>query len=145
MGSRPAALPSRMEFKTVAKTSLVFIAPRNKPGEKNITKANWQEYPVILPQRGVAKDHVSRWFRQQGITPQVSAQVAGNEAIVSMVSLGGVIGVVPRIVLDNSPIQDRVKVLRVDAKLAPLEVGLFVLRKQLKNKLVSALWNIPAA
>lgn len=143
MGSRPANLPGSIEFKTVAKTPLVFIVPRRQPGDRKITRANWQDYPVILPQRGVARDRVTRWLRQKGLTPQVSAQVAGNEAIVSMVSLGGVIGIVPRIVLDNSPIQDRVKILRLDAKLAPLEVGLFALRKQLKSKLVNALWTIP--
>lgn len=145
IGSRPSTLPSVISFKTIATTPLVFIAPLNERKARkltDITVDDWHEQAVILPERGVARDRVSRWFRAQGIVPDVSAQVAGNEAIVSMVSLGGGIGVVPRIVLDNSPIRDRVTILGVAPDLKPLEVGMFVLRKNLSNRLVSALWNI---
>ena len=47
--------------------------------------------------------------------PTIYAQVAGNEAIVSMVSLGFGVGVVPKIVLDNSPLADRVRALFFDS------------------------------
>ena len=145
IGSRPSALPAAVSFKTIATTPLVFIAPKSDqraPGADTRGPCSFHERPVILPQRGVARDRVTRWFRQQGIAPEVSAQVAGNEAIVSMVSLGGGIGVVPRIVLDNSPIRDRVTILNVTPDLKPLEVGMFALRKQLKSQLVNALWDI---
>ena len=145
IGSRPSALPAALSFKTIATTPLVFIAPKHDqstPGPDTANTNNWHQRPVILPQRGVARDRVTRWFRQQNIVPEVSAQVAGNEAIVSMVSLGGGVGVVPRIVLDNSPIRDRVTILPVTPKLEPLEVGMFALRKNLKSRLVDALWNI---
>lgn len=144
IGSRPPALPATVSFKAIASTPLVFIAPRDQPVPKadQPGAVNWDQQPIILPQRGVARDRVIRWFRQQGVVPEVSAQVAGNEAIVSMVSLGGGIGVVPRIVLDNSPIRDRVTILAVAPKLEPLEVGMFALRKNLSSRLVDALWNI---
>ena len=57
----------------------------------------------------------------------VYAQVAGNEAIVSMVSLGFGVGVVPEIVLQNSPLSETVRVLRVEPRLEAYEVGLFTL------------------
>lgn len=145
IGSRPSSLPATLSFKAIATTPLVFIAPRD---DKPMTDTNtpdpeyFGQRPVILPQRGVARDRITRWFRQQGISPDVSAQVAGNEAIVSMVSLGGGIGVVPRIVLDNSPIRDRVIILPVTSNPKPLEVGMFALRKQLRNQLVNALWTL---
>lgn len=145
IGARPAALPASVSFKAIATTPLVFIAPRESgasaAGAADDTR-NWHQRPVILPQRGVARDRVNRWLRKQGIAPDVSAQVAGNEAIVSMVSLGGGVGVVPRIVLDNSPIRDRVRILAITPELEPLEVGMFALRKQLRSPLVSALWSI---
>ncbi len=141
IGSRPAALPPAVEFKTIASTPLVFIAARART-KKGEPVAAWNQQPVILPERGVARDRTMQWFRQQGIAPRVSAQVAGNEAIVSMVSLGGGSGVVPRIVLDNSPLSKRVKIVPIMPELEPLEVGMFALRKSLKNRLVSALWSI---
>ncbi|MCO4758589.1 MAG: HTH-type transcriptional activator IlvY, partial [Oceanospirillaceae bacterium] len=68
-------------------------------------------------------------------------QVAGNEAIVSMVSLGFGVGVVPRIVLDNSPLADRVQVLDVQPELEAYDVGLFALNKKLKSPLIRAFWE----
>ncbi|MEM7081614.1 MAG: HTH-type transcriptional activator IlvY [Pseudomonadota bacterium] len=138
IGARPASMPAGLVFKTIATTPLVFIAP--KTGTRR--GANRIDGPVILPQRGVARERVTRWFRQQRLSPDVAAQVAGNEAIVSMVSLGSGVGVVPRIVLDNSPIRDRVRVLPIRPVLKPLEVGLFALRKNRRNRLVDALWAI---
>ena len=138
-GARPASLPASVVFQKMASTPLVFIAPRS---DAKITPDNWRHVPLILPERGVARERVMRWFGSFGVAPEILAQVAGNEAIVSMVSLGGGIGVVPRIVLDNSPLAGRVCVLAIDAPLRPLEVGLFALRKSLKNRLVDALWSV---
>ena len=59
--------------------------------------------------------------------------MAGDEAIVSMVSLGLGVGVVPKLVLDNSPMADRIRVLAVKPQLAPYDVGLFSLKKNLKK------------
>jgi len=68
--------------------------------------------------------------------------VAGNEAIVSMVSLGLGVGVVPKIVLDNSPHAQRVRVLDVDPVLEPYDLGLFTLKRHLRNPLVAAFWSL---
>ena len=57
-----------------------------------------------------------------------------------MVSLGFGIGVVPKIVLDNSPLKDRIRVLGVTPELEPYDIGLFTLKKNLKNPLVDAFW-----
>ena len=96
---------------------------------------------MIVPDRGVARDRIDRWFRDREVTPNVWAQVAGNEAIVSMVSLGDGVGVVPQIVLENSPLAERVRMLEISPRLAPLEVGLFVLQRGLSNPLIAALWD----
>ena len=73
--------------------------------------------------------------------PSIYAQVAGNEAIVSMVSLGFGIGVVPRIVLDNSPLVDNIRILDIRPKLKAYEVGLFALNRKLRNPVVKAFWS----
>lgn len=68
---------------------------------------------MILSEKGIGRQRVDHWFSTKGIKPKIYAQVAGNEAIVSMVSLGFGVGVVPQIVLDNSPLSDKVKILNI--------------------------------
>jgi LysR family positive regulator for ilvC len=97
---------------------------------------------MILPESGISRDRVNQWFSRRHIQPRIYAQVAGNEAIVSMVSLGFGIGVVPQIVLDNSPLADRVRVLPVSPALEPYEIGLFALERKLRSPLIRAFWSL---
>jgi len=146
IGARPASLPRGLAFRLIAVSPLVFIAAESDQRQEWETQApprasDWPGRPMILPERGVARSRVDEWFRQLGVAPSIYAQVAGNEAIVSMVSLGFGVGVVPRIVLDNSPLAAKVKVLEVNPELAPYEVGLFALEKRLASPLISAFWS----
>ncbi len=140
IGARPTLLPTGIQFQGLATTPLVLIEALSNRNAADV--ANWSERPVILPKHGVARDGAKRWFAKQGVTPDVFAEVSGNEAIVSMVSLGGGIGVVPEIVLKNSPLAAQVRTLEVDIEFDPLEIGLFALRKNLTNRLVDALWSV---
>ena len=88
----------------------------------------------------MARKRIDRWFKEQAIKPLIYAQVAGNEAIVSMVSLGFGIGVVPKIVLENSPLANTVDILDIHPTLKAYEVGIITLEKKLKNPLVNAFW-----
>ena len=58
-----------------------------------------------------------------------------------MVSLGFGVGVVPRIVLDNSPLANTVRILEARPALDDYEVGLFTLEKKLASPLVNAFWS----
>jgi LysR family positive regulator for ilvC len=146
IGARPAALPKGLAFRPITVSPLVFITSRDDErlralAGKQARTADWFNTPMILPERGLARSRADEWFRTLGVTPGIYAQVAGNEAIVSMVSLGFGVGVVPRIVLDNSPLADTVRVLDVKPELAPYEVGLFALEKRLHSPLISAFWS----
>ncbi|MCC5793231.1 MAG: HTH-type transcriptional activator IlvY, partial [Chromatiales bacterium] len=147
IGALPERMPAGLAFKSITRSPLQFIAaaastelhrtlsrPRPDP-------AAWAATPMILSESGLSRQRVDRWFREFGIEPDIYAQVAGNEAIVSMVSLGFGVGVVPQIVLDNSPLASRVEVLKVKPPLEPYEVGLFALEKNLRSPLLSAFWS----
>jgi len=95
---------------------------------------------MILSETGLARRRVDDWFRRLKIQPEIYAQVAGNEAIVSMVSLGFGVGVVPKIVLDNSPLSNKVRVLKIKPELQAYDVGLFALEKKLRNPVIEAFW-----
>ncbi|KPQ26292.1 MAG: LysR family transcriptional regulator, positive regulator for ilvC [Halomonas sp. HL-48] len=147
IAAQPANLPRGLAFKSIATSPLLFIAPLeqqvpNVPTSTPTTPQEWASIPMILSESGVSRARVDEWFRQLDVSPRIYAQVTGNEAIVSMVSLGFGIGVVPKIVLDNSPLVDRIRVLDVTPELKPYDIGLFTLKKNLKNPLVDAFWRL---
>lgn len=145
IAAKPRTLARGLAFKPITTSPLLFIAPLESsdpdvPTSPPAAAKQWAQVPMILAEGGLARKRIDSWFRQQGISPRIYAQVSGNEAIVSMVSLGLGIGVVPKIVLDNSPLLDRIQILKVQPTLEPYEVGLFTLKKNLKNPLVNAFW-----
>ena len=146
IGARPDALPPGVAFQPIARTDLCFIGPvapqlLNEEQVHEPTAENWREVPMILSEDGLARARIERWLRGHGIRPRIYAQVAGNEAIVSMVSLGFGIGVVPQIVLDNSPLAGRIRSYEIAPPLAGFEIGLFALEKRLREPLVKAFWE----
>lgn len=146
IGARPDTLPGGVAFRPILRSPLLFIAPADQPRlEESLTGAArasaWREVPMILSEEGLARQRVDEWFKALRIRPRIYAQVRGNEAIVSMVSLGFGVGVAPRIVLDNSPLAARTRTLDVRPGLAPYEVGLFALEKRLNDPLIEALWS----
>lgn len=143
---RPRRAPDALAFKSLTRAPLVFIAPRAPAAwvpatPESPSAAQWRNVPMILSEAGLSREFANTWFRALGVTPQIYAQVAGHEAIVSMVGLGFGIGVVPKIVLDNSPLQERVRVLPVKPELPHYDVGLCVLERRLRSPLIRALWD----
>jgi LysR family positive regulator for ilvC len=146
IGARPDALPAGLAFKPIATSPLLFVAAAGAFSHletgRRARAADWAGIPMILSERGLARERVDAWFRALPATPGIYAQVAGNEAIVSMVSLGFGVGVVPRIVLDNSPLGRTVRALEVRPELPPYAVGLFTREKRLAGPLIKAFWAL---
>lgn len=146
IGARPYAMPAGLAFKPIAASPLLFVAAAGAFTQletgRQARAEDWGGIPMILSERGLARERVDAWFRALPATPAIYAQVAGNEAIVSMVSLGFGVGVVPRIVLDNSPLESTVRALDVHPQLPPYEVGLFAREKRLANPLIKAFWAL---
>ncbi|GGK85085.1 HTH-type transcriptional activator IlvY [Amphritea balenae] len=143
IAARPDSMPASLDFKHIASSPLVFIAPKLNSELDQLLAGpmNWAEIPMILSEEGVSRKRIDRWFKQHNVKPLIYAQVAGNEAIVSMVSLGFGVGVVPKIVLDNSPLSGRVRILPVEPQLKDYDVGLFALKKKLQSPLIDAFWS----
>ena len=142
IAARPRRLQASLAFRRMAVSPLVFIAARGLAAPADNTA--WSRCPMILNERGLARERVDRWFRARGVLPDIYAQVAGNEAIVSMVSLGFGVGVVPEIVLENSPLAHRVHTLDISPPLAPYEVGLVAMERKRSSPLVEAFWQAVA-
>jgi LysR family positive regulator for ilvC len=151
IGARPDRLPAGLAFRPIAVSPLLFIAAADAfehlesgaEGRAGANASHWAGVPMILPEAGAARRRADEWFRALGTPPRIYAQVAGNEAIVSMVSLGFGVGLVPQIVLDTSPLGDTVRALELRPRLPPLEIGLLALEKRLASPLIGALWSSP--
>jgi LysR family positive regulator for ilvC len=140
----PDVLPAQFATLELTKTPLVFIAPVKGDvglGYSGEGAVDWQKLPLVLSESGLARERVDRWFRANRVKPNVYAQVTGNEAIVSMVGLGFGVGLVPRIVLENSPFAAKVKVLSIKHDIQPFTIGLCVLKRKLNNPLIEAFWR----
>ena len=84
---------------------------------------------------------IDRWFKEKEIQPNIYAEVAGNEALLAMVSLGCGVGVVPGLVLEKSPLRDRVRIFEVNPGLAPFTIGACTLEKHLAHPVIRAFWT----
>jgi LysR family positive regulator for ilvC len=143
-----AALPERVKKALVTRivtyTPLTFVAPQlacevsRRVEQRPI---DWTRLPVVLPAAGLARALVDRWFRRQRITPNVYSEVTGNEAILSLVSTGCAVGVVPELVMEKSPLRANVRALETELRLGEFRVGLCAKRRSLKNPLVAAFWQ----
>ncbi|MFC3681722.1 HTH-type transcriptional activator IlvY [Bacterioplanoides pacificum] len=147
VAARPEQLSEDLSFKTITPSPLLFIAPKNLSSLPLLTQAeiDWGEVPMVLSESGLARTRVDRWFAARNIRPNIYAQVSGHEAIVSMVALGAGVGVVPELVLKNSPMSARVRVLAVQPELEPFAVGLCARTERLQHPLLQAIWNVSAA
>ncbi len=140
----PDTLPKDLVFHTISRTPLVFIAPLQYPDIviQTADGIDWEQTPLIIPDRGLSRDRIDQWFAKENFIPNIYSQVAGNEAIIVMISLGCGIGLVPRMVLEKSPFFKQVKILSGTPVLPPFVIGLCTRKKNLVNPRVKALWSM---
>lgn len=140
----PEQLPSKVAFKPISEIPLSVIAPN---GISNFAESlhqespDWSQVPFIVPEAGTARERANTWFKQMRIKPTIYAQVSGHEAIVSMVALGCGVGIAPDVVINNSPLRDKIERLKL-APIKPFELGICCLKSQLANPLIKALWDV---
>lgn len=106
------------------------------------TQVDWSTVPMILPSTGQTRENINTWLKQEGITANVYAEVAGNEAILALVALGCGIGFVPRLVVNDSPLSEKVKVITGGPRLTEFQVGFCTRRKNLAvSPIIRAFWE----
>jgi LysR family transcriptional regulator, positive regulator for ilvC len=144
----PTAVPRALVSRVLLHTPLVFVAPTAPCEVERLCAARplpWSHVPVVLPSGGLAREAADRWFRRHRAAPPVYGEVAGSEAILALVSLGCGVGVVPRLVLDKSPLRANVRILPVaqgQDDLGEFRVGVATQRRKLASPLVRAFWNV---
>lgn len=150
VSGRPAELPRRVDFLPLEDSPLRFCAPAGDCAVRDLIVSedtasggfDWSRVPFIVPERGVSKDLLDDWFREQSVRPRIYAQVAGHEAIVAMVGLGLGVGVAPQLVVEASGMAEKIDYIAVSNELPPLTIGLCSLKQRLESPLVRSLWDV---
>ncbi len=146
----PSQLPQRLAFLPLLESPLRFCAPAADCAVRDLVldrdrvdgALDWEEIPLIVPERGITKEILDTWLLERGIRPRIYAQVAGHEAIVAMVSLGLGVGIAPQLVIDASGMAGRVSLIHLPDGLPPVTVGLCSQKQRLASPLVKSLWDV---
>lgn len=140
----PERLPRGLLSRVITYTPLTFLAPRAECEVSRMVERDpiaWANVPMIVPESGVARQSLERWFRQKHIAPRVYGEVSGNEAALALISLGCGVGVVPALVVEKSPLRSQVRSLEVRPRLPDFRVGVCVKRRKLASPVVLAFWE----
>jgi LysR family positive regulator for ilvC len=142
----PARMPASLELVPLLETSLLLIAPvRRCPLQAKLAQqVPWTQLPLILPEAGPAHSAIHAWFKARRLRPDVLAYASGNEAILSMTSLGLGLGIVPKLVAEHAPKSIHVRYLENGPDLKPYTIALCT-RKGSKNAVIPVLRQVAGA
>ena len=146
------ATPDRLDDKLVTlplrPTPLVLIGP-NTPSALSTQldrcidegcEPDWSDIPMVLAERGLARERLLAHLQSVNQKPLIYAQVAGHEAVVSIVSLGFGVAVVPELVIEHSPKRQTIRVLPWLRGLEPFALGLCAREDRANDPLLRAFW-----
>ena len=141
----PDNFPARLHFSHLAEIPLSIIAPTIPCVANQLVKkasVDWKSVPFILPEHGAIRSRFDIWFRSlKSGKPHIYAKVAGHEALLSMVALGCGVGIAPDVVIENSPVRERVQTISSVGELASFNLGVCCYKTRLTEPLIAAFLN----
>jgi LysR family positive regulator for ilvC len=134
--------PAGVRAHVIARSPLVPVASARALPDR----IDWDRTPFVLPSGGAVRALVDGWFRRHGRTPVVAEETHGHEAVLSLVTLGCGIGIVPELVVAKSPLAADLVVLPARPKLPELAIAVCTLASSMRRPPVRAFWEtLPAA
>ena len=138
-----------LSVQKLASTRLVFIAPKDTsllgadvdPKRPIGRASDIAGLPLVAPVGGLERQRLDEWLASRKVVPQIAAEVRGNEGILSMVSLGSGIGIVPELVLASSPLKQSVRVLDRLSPPRGYQVSLCARPQSLTRRIVEVFWE----
>jgi LysR family positive regulator for ilvC len=140
----PARTPPGLVSRVLFVTPLVFVAPASDCEVSRLVaerSVQWDRVPIVLPTLGSGRVAAERFFRRRRVKPLVYGEMPGNEAILSLVSLGCGVGIVPKIVVEKSPLRPALRGLDVDHDLGELSVGVCAEKTKVRHAVVRAFFG----
>lgn len=145
VAAEPDVLPENLLFLNVTETPLQLVCPATAcevTQRIDRKEASWHELPLILPEKGLARKRLDRYFRSRQIHPEIYAEADGNEAIMALVSLGFGVGILPSLVRESSPMRDAVRMLEEVPELEGYKVGLCINRRNSQTPVLRAFTSL---
>lgn len=100
------------------------------------------QVPLVAPIYGLERRRLTEFCRSKKIHPQVVAEVRGNEGIIAMVSLGAGVGLVPRLVLEASPLRPSVREVKGLRAPRGYAVSLCTRKRDLERRMIQLFWKL---
>ncbi len=137
--------PHGLVASILGETELAFIGPLDlQDWQEHLSSspARIEELPLVVPTLGLERARLDAWSKERNLSPQIVAEVRGNEGIIAMVSLGAGIGLVPRLVLENSPLRQRVQELVQLEAPRGYKISLCTRPKNLERRIIQLFWQV---
>ncbi len=135
---KPHVIPAKLEMVQFLETPLTLIRSQTLQN----SRSPWHDLPLVLPREGVAHDLINTWLSKQNIQPRIYARVGGSEAIVALVAAGCGLGIVPKVVYNNSPLKSELVKVTTKPALPALPVGICRKKSSVYAPALSAFWNL---
>ncbi|MDC0534992.1 HTH-type transcriptional activator IlvY [Francisellaceae bacterium] len=131
-------IPSQYCVKALLETKMVLIVP--KSSNVNNIKEAVEKVEFIRPAHYIGDSDLGFWFQEQKLKPKIYSDVDGNEAILSLVSSGMGMSILPEIVISHSHLAKYVKVIDTTG-LPSVLVGLIMRKQSLMSPIKSNFWK----
>lgn len=134
IAATPDKLDGHLAHKPLGEVPLKVIVPKGQ-------KHQWRSLPLVMPEFGLAQTHLNNWLKRVGHNQSIYSTVSGHEALVSMVALGCGLSLAPELIIEQSPVKDKIDILDTPVQPESFVVGIFCKKQQLKGPLLDAFWK----
>lgn len=132
---------SKYFFQSLAEIQLKIIGPNDNSELSLLCQKqdiNWNELPIVMPESGPIRHKFEKWLKAMSIKPNIYANVSGHEALVSMAALGCGITIAPKLVIEASPVNNKILELTPNINPEPFNLGVCCQSGKKVDPIVSA-------
>jgi LysR family transcriptional regulator, positive regulator for ilvC len=130
----PDRLPSGMVGTPLRRTVFVAVALRS------IRALAGQ--PILVSRQGLLRELSERWIRRHLAADVELREAETNEEVLALAAMGSGVALVPKLVVDASPLKSRLHELPVPVALPAIVVGLAAKRRLISREPLSDLWAL---
>ncbi|WP_162896440.1 LysR substrate-binding domain-containing protein [Cysteiniphilum halobium] len=118
-------------------TSMVLVV--SKDSDLHSIDQILAQYPFIMPTQFLNNSTIHKMM--QKISPRIYGEVDGNEAILSLVSSGVGVSVLPKVVVEHNHLASKIKMLNI-ADMTPVTVAIVMRKQALKSPVKLKFWQL---
>jgi LysR family transcriptional regulator, positive regulator for ilvC len=130
----PQRLPAGVISTPLQRTVFVAVAPRS------IKSLAGQA--LLVSRQGLLRELSERWIKRNLGSDVELREAETNEEVLALAAMGGGVALVPKLVVDASPLKNRVHQLSVPVALPDIVVGLAAKRRAVSSDPLADLWAL---